>query len=499
MDIKKIIQQPEGRRLEFKAELPTNAELARSIIAFANDAGGEFIVGIQDNPREVVGVDEEKLIAIEETISNIIHDQCTPTILPEIIFHNVDNKYIIRTKIHKGSQPPYYLTSKGIEKGTYIRVGSSNRLATKEIIDELERQKRNISFDSELLFAKAYTDIALQSFNDLFLEKTGEELTPQVLSKLELIKTEQGRTLPTNALILLSDDELHQELFPYAKIECALFKGTVPGNFIDQKTITGNVAIQAEQAYQFVLRHISQGSTDYRGVYRNDRWEYPIIAIREVIRNAVIHRDYALNGKDIKIAIFDDKIEITSPGKLMPSVDYSLMDSGQSDIRNKILAPVFKKLGIIEQWGNGLRLIADELETYPEIKLNWKEPGIAFRVTFTNTVYQHQQNFEQEFIEIGTKLGLGWDQVGTKLAPGWDQVIQILEFCYQPKAIQEVMDVLNWSSRTKFRNKFINPLLETSLISMTIPEKPSSSKQQYYTTEKGKNAFKKLNEQLEKE
>ncbi len=278
-----------------------------------------------------------------------------------------------------------------------------------------------------------------------------------------------------------------------------LFKGTVPGNFIDQKTITGNVALQAEQAYQFVLRHISQGSTDYQGVYRNDRWEYPIIAIREVIRNAVIHRDYSLNGKDIKIAIFDDKIEITSPGKLMPSVDYSLMDSGQSDIRNKILAPVFKKLGIIEQWGNGLRLIADELETYPEIKLNWKEPGIAFRVTFTNTVYQHQQNFEHEFIEIGTKLGLGRDQVGTKSAPGWDQVIQILEFCYQPKSIQEVMDVLNWSSRTKFRNKFINPLLETSLISMTIKEKPSSSKQQYYTTEKGKNAFNKLNEQLEKE
>ena len=168
----------------------------------------------------------------------------------------------------------------------------------------------------------------------------------------------------------MSDDGLRNQLFPYAKIECARFKGIVPGNFIDQKTINGNVGLQAEQAYQFVLRHISESSTDYTGVYRNDRWEYPIIAIREVIRNAVIHRDYSLTGKDIKIAIFDDKIEITSPGKLMPSIDFDDMDSGQSDIRNRILAPVFKRIGIIEQWGNGLKLFAEELKAYPEIGLS---------------------------------------------------------------------------------------------------------------------------------
>ena len=118
--------------------------------------------------------------------------------------------------------------------------------------------------------------------------------------------------------------------------------------------------------------------------------EYPIIAIREVIRNAVIHRDYSLKGSDIKIAIFDNKIEITSPGKLMPGIDFNDMESGQSDIRNKVLAPVFKKLGIIEQWGNGLRLIAEELKKYPDIKMEWSEPGISFRITFIKRQYQHQ-------------------------------------------------------------------------------------------------------------
>jgi len=82
---------------------------------------------------------------------------------------------------------------------------------------------------------------------------------------------------------------------------------------------------------QFILRHISQGTEGYDGVYRIDRWEYPIDAIREVVRNAIVHRAYALSGKDIKIAVFDDKIEITSPGKLMPSVDFSMMEAGQSE------------------------------------------------------------------------------------------------------------------------------------------------------------------------
>jgi predicted HTH transcriptional regulator len=97
----------------------------------------------------------------------------------------------------------------------------------------------------------------------------------------------------------------------------------------------------------------------------------------------------------------------------MPTVDYSDMDAGQSDIRNKTLAPVFKRLGIIEQWGNGLQLIADELKAYPEIELSWKEPGIGFRVTFTNKNFEQQQELQQEFENelntIGTKLGPSWN------------------------------------------------------------------------------------------
>jgi predicted HTH transcriptional regulator len=348
-------------------------------------------------------VPESKLIEIEEKITNIIHDQCHPVILPEVSFVNLDGKYIIKVQIFKGNDPPYFIKKKGVEEGTFIRVGSSNRQATPDIIAELKRQHHNISFDGEISYEKTADVLEFLLFEATFLEKTGEAINAEVLKKLELIKQSRGLSYPTNALILLSEDEIKRKLFPYSKIECARFKGIEPGNFNDQKSFEGSILSQPEEAYQFVLRHISQGTTDYTGVYRNDRWEYPVIAIREAIRNAVIHRDYSLSGMDIKVAIFDDKIEITSPGKLPPTIDFTDMLSGQSNIRNKILAPIFKRLGIIEQWGNGLKLIADELKKYPEIGFDWKEPGMSFRVIFFN-LHPESKTREKTVEEILSQL-----------------------------------------------------------------------------------------------
>ena len=487
MNIKTKIQQPEGRRLEFKEVMPTKADLAKTIVSFANDAGGELFIGIKNNPREISGLEHDQLDTIENQISNIVNDQCTPTILPEITFVEEDNKHIIRVYIHKGSKPPYFMSSKGKEKGTFTRVGSSNRLASHEIIQELERQGQNISFDSELYFNKNYEELSLDNFKRFFKEKANENLTFEVLRKLNLIKEEQGQILPTNALILLSDDVKKSELFPNTKVECARFKGTIPGTYIDQKTIDGTIALQAEQAYQFVLRHISEGTEDYKGVYRNNRWEYPIIAIREVIRNAVIHRDYSLIGKDIKIAIFDDKLEITSPGKLLPTVDFNEMDSGQSDVRNIILAPVFKRLGIIEQWGNGLQLIADDLKEYPEIALIWNEPGVAFRVSFVKKNYKLKEELQHELqheLEHELEHELQHElKEELKHESLYTQILKIIE--NKTAGTKEVSISLGQKSISGQLKKIIAKLLEQQLIAWTIPETPKSSKQQYKITQRG--------------
>ena len=100
------------------------------------------------------------------------------------------------------------------------------------------------------------------------------------------LKQQEGRKLEFKE-VLPSKSNLAKTVVAFAKIECARFKGTVPGNFIDQKTIEVSIATQAEEAFNFVLRHISQGTTGYNGVYRQDWWEYPLEAIREVIRKAI--------------------------------------------------------------------------------------------------------------------------------------------------------------------------------------------------------------------
>jgi predicted HTH transcriptional regulator len=385
METLNITEAGEGRRLEFKSGLPTNSDLVRTVVAFANDAGGEIYIGI-NNDRKVVGLPEEQLPQIEEKISNMVYDRCYPSILPEISFLSLEDKHIIRIRIYRGSMPPYYLKSEGKLKGTYIRVGSNNRQADEHIIAELERNRRNISFDGEVVLDKVAHELDIHSFKNLYKEKTEEILDMPVLRKLELIKKEQDKEYPTNALVLLSDDKLRYSMFPNAKIECARFKGTETKEFIDHKSITDHIGIQAEEAYSFILRHINKGAT-VEGVYTVSRWEYPILAIREIIRNAVVHRQYSLTGKDIKVAVYDDMVEITSPGLLPPSIDYAAMESRQSDARNKVIAPVFKRLGIIDQWGNGLKLVAEEMKEYPDIKLQWKEIGLSFQVQFIKKNY----------------------------------------------------------------------------------------------------------------
>jgi predicted HTH transcriptional regulator len=500
MNIKDIIQQPEGRRLEFKQELPATADLAKTIVAFANDAGGDLYIGFQNNPRELVGIPEANLMKVEEQLASLIHAHCTPIIVPEISLHAEDGIHFIRVQIHRGSDFPYHLKSKGKQDGTYIRIGSTNRLADQSIIEELERRKRNISFDSELIYGKSPEDFNINNFRTQFHELTGEKLDDAAVKKLGLIKEHQGVILPTNALVLFTDFESRKELFPYSKIECARFKGITTDTKIDDKTINEQIGLQAAEALRFIQRHVDQGSM-IKGAYTKGRWEYPMAAIREALRNAVVHRDYSLTGKDIKVAIYDDMVEITSPGTLPPSIDFQEMEARQSDILNKVIAPIFKQMGVIDQWGNGLKIIATELKTYPEIEFKWFEKGLQFQVQFIKKNYQTEVNqfVDIELVgkELGAILGLSWDQVGTKSRPrrhqvgtksglSWHQVEDLLSLTETTRSIKELMERLAWKDRTKFRAKYINPLLELELLQMTISDKPNSSKQQYYLTAKGK-------------
>lgn len=485
------LDEPESRRLEFKERFPEGEKLARTAVAFANGAGGKIVFGVKDTPREIIGIPEERLFSMEERIAGSIFDQCTPAISPEIYIQSVDGKTLLVVEIFPGSHKPYHLKKYGKQNGTYIRIGSTNRKASLETIESLERQRQRVSFDSLPVYDCSEKTVTLDSFKKDYKTKTGKALNKTQLQNLGLLSHDRDQNHPTHAALLLSDSPARKRYFPYAKIECARFKGTEKRVFLDQSTIEGPVHACVEPCIAFIKKNIALGST-IGEIYRQDRWEYPLEAIREALINAIIHRDYALTGSDIKVAIYDDMLEITSPGPLPDSLPIEELGTGRSEIRNRVLAPIFKDLKLIEAWGSGIQKIKQELAEYPEIELVLQEAGHAFQVQFRKRAMKGTK-FEPSKDQPGTKQTPSRHQVGTKFDLSHDQ-LNLLKQCKKPRQIAELMQMADRSDRTKFRRAVLNPLLAGGFLEMTEPDSPNSPMQKYRTTEKGRELIDDIND-----
>ncbi|MBF8984093.1 putative DNA binding domain-containing protein [Lutibacter sp. B2] len=377
MTLLKQIETGENRRIEFKEKFPDSMKIIKTAIAFSNGAGGKLIIGIKDKTNEIVGITDDEVMELPDKISNIIYDSCYPNIIPEIYITNIDEKNLLVIEIFPGNLKPYYIKSKGKRKGTYIRVGATNKLADEEMLLELERQKRNISFDEEILYDYDFENLILEKLMKDLSDLLDKEIDQKSLLNLKLLKEENGKMYSTRAMAILLGNK---ELFEYARIKCARFKGNDVGEFIDQKEFNGTLYEQIENAMNFAKVYIKKAGK-IEGIQRKDTYEIPMVAIREAIINAVIHRDYSISGSDVKFAIYDDRIEITSPGYLPKTLDIEDIKNGRSEIRNKVLARVFKELRFIEQWGTGIRRILSACE-----KAELKEPEFIESGMFVKVV-----------------------------------------------------------------------------------------------------------------
>jgi len=206
----------------------------------------------------------------------------------------------------------------------------------------------------------------------------------------------------------------------------------------------------------------------------------------------VVHRDYSLSGKDIKVAVYDDMVEVTSPGLLPPSIDYSAMESRQSDAKNRVIAPVFKKLGIIDQWGNGLKLIADELKDYPGIVFQWKEVGLSFQVQFIKSTFRAELEAR---MELGQELGQELRQELRQERKDQTLFTMILkELLSKPTSRKEIMTAFGMKTASGYLNRTLKKLQTLDLVGQTIPENPNHPNQKFQITEKGKTFLKLLND-----
>jgi ATP-dependent DNA helicase RecG len=344
----RLIKDGEGKTLELKERLPENESIARTVLAFSNTSGGRLVVGVNDQ-RVIVGVDENDIFQIQDKIASIIFDSCYPNILPEIYTLNVEGKLILVVEIFRGNLLPYYLKKEGKNKGTYIRIGATNRLAAFSNVIDLERQKRQLCFDEEINYEYSLGDLNLDPLYKVF-QGVGKDLDDLKLKNLKLIKEENNKLYPTNALLILLGT------LPQCTLKCGRFKGTTMDLFIDKKEYSGNLFAILDSGLAFILNHINLRG-EIKGLQRTDTYELPVVALREALINALIHRDYTNEGRDIKVGIYDDVVNIVSPGSFPNTITADDINEGRSEARNKAVARVFKELNLIEQWGSGIRRI----------------------------------------------------------------------------------------------------------------------------------------------
>ncbi len=374
MDISKILKNGENKTIEFKETIPSSKKISQTAVAFANGAGGKILIGITDD-RKIVGIEEEMdIFKTIDSLNSIIYDLCYPNINTSIYTENAEEKTIIVIEIFPGNLKPYYIKSLGKENGVYIRVGASNRKADYENILELERQRKNITFDEEIDWELDYKDIDFSFLKKKFDEK-GKDLSEEKIINLGLAKKEGKELKLTKGLGILLG------LYENSNINCARFKGQTMDIFLDKKEFTGNIFEKIENIQIFLENHLNIKS-EFEGFRRKDILEIPMTALREGIINAIVHRDYSNQGRDIKIGIYDDIVEVISPGGLPSTLTIEQIYSGRSEIRNRVLARVFKELDFIEKWGSGINRMINLCKNaglkVPEIK----ETGDSIVLTF---------------------------------------------------------------------------------------------------------------------
>ena len=208
-------------------------------------------------------------------------------------------------------------------------------------------------------------------------------------TRYEVSSIAYGTLVPTNAFVLLTDNT-----FPFAKIQCALFKGTERVVFIDKRDFEGPLYEQIEEAYEFVLKHINLGA-EIRGLVRKDAYELPTEAIREAIVNAVTHRNF-LDRACVQVAVYDDRVEVTSPGMLYGGLTIEQIKEGGSKIRNRCIAEVFSRMKIIESWGTGIKRMFSSCKEYGVREPELLEIGDSFRVNLYRPSYNevHQSSLK---------------------------------------------------------------------------------------------------------
>ena len=374
-------------------------DIKKEIVAFANSRGGKIYIGVESN-GDVCGVDDTDFVIRQ--VSNAARDAIKPDVTMfmrcSVLF--VGDKKVILVEVQCGAHRPYYITAKGLRpEGVYVRRGTSSVPASDAAIRQMIKEtdgdiyEETRSLVQELTFDKA---------SEEFKKRELDFSEPQ-MKTLGLIDSDG---LYSNLALLLSDQCPHI-------IKAAAFDGVDNLNFQDRREFGGSLLKQLEDAYDYLSLRNGIAAT-FEGLLRIDHKDYPDVALRESLLNAIVHRDYSVSAPTL-LGVYRNRVEIISVGGLAGGISYDDIMLGVSNCRNKNLANIFYRLQLIESYGTGMRKIIgsySDSASKPRILVssgafktvlpNRNQP-VAVDETGKNPTAQSVSNNERELIDLFKK------------------------------------------------------------------------------------------------
>lgn len=330
--------------------------IKKEISAFANTRGGTIYIGVEDDGT-VCGVENADFVS--QQVMNAARDAIKPdvTMFMHIETITESGKDVLAVEVQCGAHRPYYIASKGLRpEGVFVRRGTSavpaSDAAIRRMIKETDGDNYEDmrSLEQGLTFEKATSE---------FLKRNLQFGEVQ-MKTLGLIDADG---LFSNIALLLSDQCPHI-------IKAATFAGEDQQDFQDRREFCGSLLQQLEDAYAY-LELRNKNTATFEGLLRTDKRDYPEAAIREALLNAIVHRDYAVSANTL-LSVYSNRIELISVGGLAGGVSYDDIMLGISYCRNKKLANIFYRLGLIEAYGTGMKKIMSsyaDCEVKPEVRV----------------------------------------------------------------------------------------------------------------------------------
>lgn len=354
LELKTRIEKGENLHTEFK-QWPLGAdELSSAIVAFANTDGGQIFLGVDDQ-KQIVGIPEAESDRINQFVDNVAFNNCDPpiTVIQETI-RTQQEQTILVLNIPKGDQRPYR-TQRGVY---YIRTSSGRRQASREELLRLFQATESFYYDETPILRAKVSDLDNQSVERLLkdIQQQGFDVAhiaqDRLLENWCLTVEKNGERCPTVAGILFLA-RFPQQFIPYACISAL----RIPGEKIaiepsDQKRIEGRLVEVLHDTLRFLEIHLMRPHR-IEQLKPEVKPELPVEVLREVLVNALTHRDYTLSSP-IRVIVFDDRIEIRTPGQLPNTVTIEAIKLGVHVLRNPTLYNLFLKIGLVTDAGSGV-------------------------------------------------------------------------------------------------------------------------------------------------